>query len=370
MKVVFIAIVSVLFALGAFAQHNHYIYIQSDNKQQFTVAVNNSNYTSSSSGHLIIPKLLLGNYSLKVSFPNSEWPAQFISVAVNGDAGYTLKNFGEKGWGLFNLQSMAVVMNENEVKKETPAIVETPKPVENQSEVKKETTITETNIQEPEKKEIVVEEKPVTEKSADTVLANNKKEEVSPVASAKPIFSIVKQQSFVADTDGIALTYIVQEATGNDTIKVFLPGAELLTKEEQAKPIEQLQEKVVEVKQPENTIPQPEVTKPVEKTEVAKVAVSTCKNNATEKDFLKLRKKMAEETSSADMVVQAQKGFKSTCFTTEQIKNLSVLFLTDDGRYQFLKAAYGATIDKENFSSLSSIFIDQSYVNKFNEIIQ
>ncbi len=107
-----LATVFCFFSIQIVAQQNHFIYIQSDNQQAFYVKLNNKILSSSVSGYLIIPKLIDGSYDLSIGFPKNEWPEQNITCIIKlADAGYILKNFGEKGWGLFNFQSMDVVMS-------------------------------------------------------------------------------------------------------------------------------------------------------------------------------------------------------------------------------------------------------------------
>ena len=96
---------------------------------------------------------------------------------------------------------------------------------------------------------------------------------------------------------------------------------------------------------------------------------SDCKGFANDADFLKLRKKMAAETSNDAMVQAAKKIFRTKCFSTEQIKNLSYLFLTDEGKYMFLDAAYPFTSDSDQYSSLVSQLTDEYYVKRFNAMI-
>ena len=96
---------------------------------------------------------------------------------------------------------------------------------------------------------------------------------------------------------------------------------------------------------------------------------SDCKAFATDNDFLKLRKKMAAETNTDEMINAAKKYFKSRCFTTEQIKNLSFLFLDDEGKYKFFDAAYPFTSDSSQYSSLQEQLKDEYYVNRFKAMI-
>ncbi|MEP7319386.1 MAG: hypothetical protein ABI921_11615, partial [Panacibacter sp.] len=104
----------VLFMAGfarLYAQQNHFIYIQADDKQLFTVALNGKVFNASSIGYVILPKLADGKYQLTISFPNKKYADQQFECVINkADAGYALKNFGQKGWGLFNLQTLDVTM--------------------------------------------------------------------------------------------------------------------------------------------------------------------------------------------------------------------------------------------------------------------
>jgi hypothetical protein len=96
---------------------------------------------------------------------------------------------------------------------------------------------------------------------------------------------------------------------------------------------------------------------------------SDCKNFATEDDFLKARKKMVAENNDEDMVRAAKKIFKTKCFTTEQIKNLSVLFLKDEGKYIFFDAAYPFVSDSDVYLALENQLTDNYYITRFRAMI-
>ena len=104
------------------------------------------------------------------------------------------------------------------------------------------------------------------------------------------------------------------------------------------------------------------VTKPIAK--------NNCRGIAGEADFMKLRKNMASETDDDDMVDEARKYFKSKCFTTSQIRNLSVLFLDDLGKYKFFDLAYMFVSDAENFPSLQSELKNDYYINRFKAMLK
>ena len=104
-----------------------------------------------------------------------------------------------------------------------------------------------------------------------------------------------------------------------------------------------------------------------DKTETAEI--KKCQTVANNDDFLKLRRKMAARTNDDGMLDEAKKYFKSKCFATEQIKNLSTMFLSNAGKYNFFSAAYNYTTDVENFSSLQSELKDEYYIKRFKEML-
>ncbi len=77
----------------------------------------------------------------------------------------------------------------------------------------------------------------------------------------------------------------------------------------------------------------------------------------------------AGENNNDDMLKEAKKGFKSRCFSTEQIKNLSYLFLNDEGKYQFFDAAYAFSSDSDQYYKLQSQLSDPYYVSRFKAMI-
>ncbi len=97
---------------------------------------------------------------------------------------------------------------------------------------------------------------------------------------------------------------------------------------------------------------------------------SDCKAFASNEDFLKLRKKMAAENNMDNMLKTARKYFKSKCFSTEQIKDLSYLFLTNEGKYKFFDAAYPFTSDSDQYDILESQLTDEYYLTRFKAMIR
>ena len=95
------------------AQKVYFIYLQSENQQPFYARMGEKIHNSSSGGYLLLSKLRDSVYSMNIGAGESQMPEQTFSVSVNKkDQGFLVKNFREKGWGLFNLQSLGVIMPE------------------------------------------------------------------------------------------------------------------------------------------------------------------------------------------------------------------------------------------------------------------
>lgn len=413
-------LITCLCCMGSlFAQQHHFVYIQTENKQPFYVRMDDKVLSSSTSGYMVIPKLTDGDHELFIGFPKNEWPQQRISIRVkNNDAGYVLKNFEAKGWGLFNLQTMEVIMPSNSQAKETPA-----KPVQsdgfadvladvvNNPSIKekppvKELPKTAEPVKQPEAEKVkeTAAVKPVPEpekgKVAEKPLVEEKKKQAT-VNRAVKLFSLL-------EADGRSMVYVDTEGDKTDTVRIFIPykpektdagkpetapvkapekqeetgkQAEKISGEPDIKSKEQAvvkKDTLVSAETKENTGKpvmaaenrQPVVAETANVQKQVNMINSDCRSFATEDDFLKLRKKMAAQKSEENMVVIAKKSFVVKCYSTEQVRNLSALFLKDEGCYNFFDAAYPHVNDTQNFPSLISRLTDVYYINRFKAMIR
>jgi hypothetical protein len=109
-KLVFVFLFSLL-ARDAFSQQLHFIYIQTDSHRPFYVRMGTKLISSSAAGYLIIPRLIDSSYELVLGFPKDSGPEWVFNCRVKGkDIGFDFKDMGEKGWGLFNPQTMELLM--------------------------------------------------------------------------------------------------------------------------------------------------------------------------------------------------------------------------------------------------------------------
>ena len=398
----FLFLTALLFAgMFAKAQHNHFVYLQADNKQPFYVKVKENVYSSSSSGYLIIPKLQAGTHTLSIGFPKNQWPEQTIPVTISGrDLGYLLKNFDGKGWGLFNIQTMDVIMSSTAGGPSTPAAKPETKTDEfstaladvvNTPSIKE---IKEEKKPEPVKKEVPVAVIPVSN-PVETVKTPEKTAEPVKETPAVPK-SVIKKIRSTQTGEASNITYLISDEFGSDTVDISIPidkTAAVETKAEEIKEVKPVETaktkdaakaapakeepKFIEIDLPaaskpsETTVPVKEIKKE-ETIKAAPLAMinSDCKTVATEDDFMKTRKKMTAQKSDDDMVNAAKKLFKQKCYSTAQVKNLSVLFLKDDGKYKFFDAVYPFVYDSREFKQLESQLSEEYYISRFRSMIR
>lgn len=321
----------VSFMVMAYGQQHRFIYLQTENQQTFYVKLNNLVYSSSPSGYLIIPKLIDGTYELEIGFPRNDYPSQLVSCVLAGkDEGFLLKNLGNETWGLFNLRTLQLAKAKPGKIGEAKAVASNDNSFEGTL-----SNVVETDLKKKKRK-------------------GDREPEV---AKVKHITLLMDN----ADSKGLNRQYIVQNEESVDTVSILFEGNYISVKEEQ----------VVEEFKEEKTVKDKPVVKFIEdepkKTEMVN---SNCKKVANENDFLKLRKNMAAKSKEADMISVAKSAFKKQCYTSDQIRSLGVLLMSDASKYEFLDAAYPFASDSEKFSSLRSLLTDTYYLNRFDALIR
>jgi hypothetical protein len=439
MKKIHIFLLFSLAVLTASSQKVYFVYIQTESEQPFFVKMNEKVNSSTASGYIILSKLLDSTYSFNVGFPQNKWPEQNFSISVGKkDHGYLLKNFGEKGWGLFDLQTLAVQMSSNN----KTSLIEKPK-VENNdvspfteilSKAADDPSLKEKPAQEVAKKEepkievkevviakpveaveqpIAKKEEPKVEikevvvaKPAETIeqpiiKKEEPKAEIKEVVIAKPVEAIdqpvaqseetktiivepyktsqVKKWSESSTTEGFGLVFIDDYENGiRDTIRLVIPNPKPVVNMAKEEPKEE--KKFIDINTEtakkeelpvvtENKIA--EAKQVFTETAVEKAAPkNNCNELASESDFFKLRKKMAAEENDDNMISEARKIFKIKCFTSAQLKNLSTLFLNDEGKYKFFDVAYKYVSDAEAFTTLQSELKDEYYASRFKAMLR
>jgi hypothetical protein len=96
---------------------------------------------------------------------------------------------------------------------------------------------------------------------------------------------------------------------------------------------------------------------------------SDCRNFASDQDLDKLRLAMLDQDGAERRIAAALKVFRTKCFSTRQIRALSELFNTDDGRYRFFEAAYPYVSDTDHYPDLLAFFTDPFYIQRFKTLV-
>ena len=182
------------------------------------------------------------------------------------------------------------------------------------------------------------------------------KGEIKPSSPEKYKKSMVTKKSESSTTDGFGLVFIDKFSDGQkDTIEIFIPN-----------PKEDVDKKSETASQPKKFL---DIGNDEKGGTANTITNKACASVATDKDFFNLRKKMAAQETDEQMINESKKGFKSKCYSTEQIKNLGSLFLKEPGKFQFYEAAYPFSSDQGNFVALQSDFKDNYFVYRFKKLV-
>jgi hypothetical protein len=397
------------FSLGVMAQQQHFVYIQTESGEPFYVQMGDTIYSSSASGYLILAPLADSTYKIAIGFPKNEWSQQQYSFTIdNNDPGFLLK-FSANKWVLSNLQKNGNII--------MPEFIKGYDTVGTEVRTDEFAIMLSNVVNDPSIKQKITEET-----KENTVIDSL----VAKKMDALPLWSTVTKISSKKISEGTAITYVDVYGDERDTIKIVLPfikkvkvtKPKAVPDEEVSTPImEEIQQPVVKTTKPDkpkeekflnmSVTPKAAVdsttkvtkevmtvkNKPVDTTtsiiisnNVATVSAplkkdtvsvahkpimvnSECKNLATQEDFIKLRRKMANQTDDNAMLTVAKKTFRTRCFTTEQIKNMGALFFSDQGRYTFFETAYEVVSDGQNYEVLKNQLTDPAYIARFESMI-
>ena len=103
-KLVFIFLICFLVKI-VFSQQQYYIYIQSEDQQEFYVRTGSRIFNSSGNGYLVIPGLEKNTHEIIIGFPGKKDPEwRFNCTISEADLGFVLKAKGKDGVQLLSLK--------------------------------------------------------------------------------------------------------------------------------------------------------------------------------------------------------------------------------------------------------------------------
>jgi hypothetical protein len=405
------------------AQKVYFIYIQAENNTPFFVKAGDKVTSSTASGYVILSSLVDSVYQFTIGKTGHAAVESRFSIPVNKqDRGFLLKEADGK-FSLFDLQAMTSLQplaaggtSAEPVEKRTdaftvllaqaandPSLLEiratpavqkqtdTPATPDaavatsaagTEGEAAQPETTTEDTIQAqvaamPETTITETAAPPVTEPNNETTETNanetvqqvvvNDDEPGAAVQDETPVYkpSVVTRRSESSTSEGFGLVFLDDSNGTVDTIRIMIPNQNTWSQKD---PVGvPFSKKFLEISNVDTTVSE---TAPATLGETTTAhRKTTCNAVATESDFFKLRRNMATKEKDEAMIREAKRYFRKACFSTEQIRNLSGLFLTASGKYQFFDAAYPYVSDQDQYAALQTEINDSYYTDRFMELI-
>lgn len=333
------------------AQKKHFVYFFTDNKQNFSINLHNTNFNSNDNGHLVISRLHNGKYFLTINFPNNKFAEQkFSFVIADNDMGFNLKQSPQGDWALQNIITndyYAANSSDWEKDKELNDTIH----IDKTYVVEKKKESTETKV-EPTVTTTTNNTTDSSTKATSTTTVNNSGDE------NKKTIHRTKERS---TTQGITAVYVDYTINPNDTIVLFIPYDDA----KPANPTTVDEENTTAKNNDDKTEPQVNSSGD----DKSKDYNTACVNLAVEADYLKARKLMSQETSDDKMIKTAIKNFANKCYAVEQIKNLGLLFISDHSRLKFFTAAKPFIYDRLNYASLETQFKLSNIIEQFRQTL-
>ncbi|MDP4215363.1 MAG: DUF4476 domain-containing protein [Bacteroidota bacterium] len=388
-----LVIIWMFVAVAAFAQQDHFMLIQAADDQPFFVQLGGKNLSSSAGGHLIIPELKDSVYLITVGFPKHQSPDLDFSINVyKKDLGFQLKNLGEKGWSLFNTQTMELILP---VKKQVADTAQALKGVRKDDPfsrmmagvVDDTAVMYNTNTMVSYLRDTARSGKELTARSA--ALADTSKKVPDSVQKVPGNLTKIQDSGRLDSSSGGAIAKAGIPAVAEET-----PFVELLAEHRTASainlsfadhtkgridtvqvsiPLDTVERLpppplILPKQTPASTHPDSTANAPAGDRKIARgkpvVINSDCRNFATEVDVTKLKAKLRAIPKDEDRILNARKTFRLKCFTSNQVKDLCELFTNDASKFSFLEAAYPFVSD-DRFRDLSVLLTDPFYSGKF-----
>jgi hypothetical protein len=336
-------------------QKNYFIYFQSDVVETFTVKFKNKVFPSNAGGYLILSKLPPGENRIWISFQNEKRKEiPFICNTGSTDLGYKIISANDE-IQLMNINDLTILKADFSA-----------------------------NTEIGEKK-----------KNPDTIA-------IIPEKFNEPLLKAPEKPGYLQPVvllkqtgeTGVDMVFVDSGSLGKDTIRLFVPvlkeAIAVLKDTATAMPEKKTDPPKTDIKKEEKfldfTIEKKRVTDSLgtnnqnqfhtdsiqqKKAPAPLVLVNTdCRKIATNEEYLSLRKKIAGEYQESEMLKIAQKTLRQRCYLTEQIKNISVLFFTDENKFNFFRLAYPFIYDSEAFKTLKLELKDAGTIEKFNALIR
>ena len=346
----------------------HYFFIEADKQQPFYVRYEGQLVSSSAIGFLLVPKVTSEKFVLTIGFPRNQYPEQHFELTeMDRDRGFQLKDFGEKGWGLFDRVSLAIIMPQAATAADK-ALVPTKKSNNGFADVLAEVTGDSTLIPakpmpkpavQPsavtvEKPAAAIEAQPATapvaKPSAATVVQPPPAVQSNPATQQekKPVITSI----VVQEDDKVRQMMFVEERSAGvrDTIRVEI-AKKVLTQEPSQK-----------------TVATTALTQEPSQKTVTTIPVCD-RPFADVKDFRNLQRRILGLSDLKEQITVVVKALNEKCYSSRQVMDLGWLFTDERHRLSLFEAILGKVADPDQFGKLEAVFMKDENVKAFRRLI-
>lgn len=336
----FLLLILVIVTVGASIAQNHFVFIQSETKKPFTVTVQDKKFVSTPTGYVIIPKLKVGQHTLLVQASEAS-PLKYTVTIDKKDIGFTFRNLDGTNAKLLNQQTFASIA-----------------PINAASSLSDSYASIEKKTQEQPKTDDVKGSTSAVEKNTTTATKVVEKQ-TAPQATITKLKKGVNKISEAHDQQGISMLFVDVQGEIFDTIDVVIP-----VNNEESNGANNLLNSAL-FHWASNNESQNKL-----EYDLQEGYNNKCVHLVGKEDYAKLRKRMSAENSEDKMIDEALKFANTKCFTTLQVKNLSSLFVKDQGKLKFFNALYNAVYDYGFYYQLESELLGPECKSKFKSLIQ
>ncbi len=322
------------------AAQDSYIYLESDRNTGFFARLDNTPIAKPGTYHLFIPSIESGQHDMSILFADNSAPLNFNVNVVSGKGyGYFLSKDKDGNYCLQSMQMNRRYYDGDTINEALPSIASAParekataKPVKEKAEKEPKPTVVAAAKIPKEKPPVVKKEKKAAVKETGDIVTEDKT-----FARTKPAVTNEGPQFM----DNIVLE------SGNGT-----EGK----KKKKPEPIKEPEPVAQQDSEPSSN--------------QQKVPNSDCPEPVDDVQFEKLVGILDRRYEDQDRIEFLKSKIKQYCYSTTQIRQMAGIFKTQSGRFVMVKMLYPRTVDANNFASLQNLFDSDTYLEKFNALVQ
>jgi len=404
------------------AQRSHFIYLQHEQSAAFYVKYQGQIIRSSSQGYLLLSKLGSGSHIFYIGQDQgSSELLKFVLDTLESDKGYMIKNVGTSGWGLYDLQSSAILYPVKDGSGQTSMKTASQKDsLVNDAfgtmlaDVTKDSTVKYVSLKKVEKKadSLASTPKKVTSDTSSNMIVQVDRTADNSQPKSTYVRAVILMQERQQTDSSISFRFLLEQKNITDTVDLWIEKevaagtkedekvseerntAQELSKEVLADTLTTvvvqseksllkvdsvMQVPFVEVKDEDTAMVDviiPEISDSIvvirvsDRREVtSQVQKNDCKKVGGSDDFIRLRKKMAGQRTEEKMIDEAIKFYKQMCMTSAHIGQLSVLISLENMKYKFFEASYKYVADADQYFTLGKYLQEENYRKQFDALI-